>query len=164
MTPEEKECELIKSVEYLLFLLKDTNPHTSKELNQSFEKIKKLLDPNFSAIPEDLKKSIGLATVASVAAPDPELRVDIVRGGLSLLRTAVMCAGGPFMSENLQKILNHEKSLSEKLRMISPESEDSSQRVILYDATWRAVSYLEFMCFNGYGEVKSSGFTWGEGK
>lgn len=164
MTPEEKECEIIKNVENLLFLLKDNEPHTSKELNQTFEKIKKLLDPNFSAIPEDLKKSIGLATVASVAAIDPELRVDIVRGGLSLLRTAVRCAGGPFMDENLQKILDHEKSLSAKLRMISPESDNPTQRVDLYDAAWRAVSYLEFMCFNGYGEVNSSGFTWGDGK
>jgi hypothetical protein len=164
MTPEEKEREIIKNVENLLFLLKDNEPHTSKELNQTFEKIKKLLDPNFSAIPEDLKKSIGLATVASVAAIDPELRVDIVRGGLSLLRTAVRCAGGPFMDENLQKILDHEKSLSAKLRMISPESDNPTQRVDLYDAAWRAVSYLEFMCFNGYGEVNSSGFTWGDGK
>jgi hypothetical protein len=164
MTPEEKERELIGAIEYLLFLVKDSKPHTSRELNQGFEKIKKLLDPNFSAIPEDLKKSIGLATVASVAAPDPELRVDIARGGLSLLRTAIKCAGGPYMDENLQKILDHEKSLSAKLRGLSPESEDTSTRIDLYDATWRAVSYLEFMCFNGYGEINSSGFTWGAGK
>ncbi|MDD2251261.1 MAG: hypothetical protein PHE92_09240 [Candidatus Cloacimonetes bacterium] len=163
MTPEEKEQELVKNVEHLLFLLKDTEAHTSKELNQTFEKIKKLLDPNFSSIPADLKKSIGLATVASVAS-DPELRVDIVRGGLSLLRTAVRCAGGPFMDENLQKILDHEKSLSMKLRMISPESDSPIQRVDLYDAAWRAVSYLEFMCFNGYGEINTSGYKWGESK
>ena len=164
MTPEEKERELIKTVESFLFLLKDENPHTAKELQQCFEKIKKLLDPNFAVIPEDLKKSIGLATVASVAAPDPTLRADIVRGGLSLLRTAVLRAGGPYTDEHLKKIINHEKAISLKLKSISTESESQNEKIDLYDVVWKAVSYLEFMCFNGYGEINSSGFTWGENK
>ena len=119
----DKEAELLKYSQELVAIQTDGSEHTYKEFFAILDKIKKLVDPNYAAIPSDLKKSIGMATVTAVAAPDPEQRVDIVRGGLSLLRTAVILAGGPQTREYLDKIKDHEKAISDELKRISPDPE-----------------------------------------
>ena len=154
----EKEAELLKYSEELVEMQKDGKEHSYKEFFEVLGKIKKLIDPNFTAIPTDLKKSIGMATVTAVAAPDPEQRVDIVRAGMVLLRSAVILAGGPQKEEYLKKILDHEKAISAELKRISPDPE--SEHVTLFDITWRATSFLVFMSFSGYGEINSAGFSW----
>lgn len=154
----EKEAELLKYSEELVEMQKDGKEHSYKEFFEVLGKIKKLIDPNFNAIPTDLKKSIGMATVTAVAAPDPEQRVDIVRAGMVLLRSAVILAGGPQKEEYLKKILDHEKAISAELKRISPDPE--SEHVTLFDITWRATSFLVFMSFSGYGEINSAGFSW----
>lgn len=154
----EKEAELLKYSEELVEMQKDGKEHSYKEFFEVLGKIKKLIDPNFNAIPADLKKSIGMATVTAVAAPDPEQRVDIVRAGMVLLRSAVILAGGPQKEEYLKKILDHEKAISAELKRISPDPE--SEHVTLFDITWRATSFLVFMSFSGYGEINSAGFSW----
>ena len=153
-----KEAELLKYSEELVNIQKDGEEHSYKEFFSILDKIKKLIDPNFNAIPADLKKSIGMATVTAVAAPDPEQRVDIVRAGLTLLRTAVILAGGPQKKEYLDKILAHEKAISEELKRIAPDSD--SEHVTLFDVVWRATSFLVLMSFSGYGEINSAGFNW----
>jgi len=154
----EKEAELLKYSEELVEIQKDGKEHSYKEFFEILGKIKKLIDPNFTAIPADLKKSIGMATVTAVAAPDPEQRVDIVRAGLALLRTAVILAGGPKAREHLDKIKAHEEAISAELKRISPDPE--SEHVTLFDITWRATSFLVLMSFSGYGEINSAGFSW----
>lgn len=154
----DKETELLKISEELVEMQKDGKDHSVTEFFKILEKIKMLIDPNFMAIPEDLKRSIGIATVSAVAAPDPEQRVDIVRAGLSLLRTAVLIAGGPQKREYLDKIKAHENAISSELKRISPDPE--AERVTLFDTVWRATSFLVFMSFNGYGEINSTGFSW----
>jgi len=158
MTENNKESELLKISEELVEIQKDGKDHSPREFFIILNKIKSLIDPNFMAIPEDLKKSIGIATVSAVAAPDPEQRVDIVRAGLSLLRTAVLIAGGPETRLNLDKIKAHENAISMELKRISPDPE--SERVTLFDTVWRATSFLVFMSFNGYGKINSTGFSW----
>ena len=158
----DKETELLKISEELVEIQKDGKDHSVKEFFKILEKIKMLIDPNFAAIPPDLKKSIGMATVTAVAAPEPEQRVDIVRAGLALLRTAVILAGGPQSKEHLDKILSHEKAISTELKRISPDPE--AERITLFDIVWRATSYLVLMSFSGYGEINSAGFSWDGGK
>ncbi|MFA5745730.1 MAG: hypothetical protein WCX79_01040 [Candidatus Paceibacterota bacterium] len=158
----DKESELLKYSEKLVEIQKDGEEHSYKEFFEILDKIKKLIDPNFTAIPPDLKKSIGMATVTAVAAPDPEQRVDICRAGLTLLRTAVILAGGPQKKEYLDKILDHEKAISAELKRISPDPE--SEHVTLFDVVWRATSFLVLMSFTGYGEINSAGFSWDGGK
>lgn len=158
MGETNKETELLKYSEELVALQKDGNDHSVTEFFKILDKIKTLIDPNFMAIPEDLKRSVGIATVSAVAAPDPEQRVDIVRAGLSLLRTAVLMAGGPQMRPHLEKIKAHENAISFELKRISPDAE--AERVTLFDVVWRATSFLVFMSFNGYGEINSTGFSW----
>lgn len=153
-----KAAELLKYSKELVEMQEDGNEHSYKEFFEILGKIKKLIDPNFTAIPADLKKSIGMATVTAVAAPDPEQRVDIVRAGLALLRTAVIIAGGPQSKEHLDKILSHEKAISTELKRISPDPD--SEHVTLFDITWRATSFLVLMSFSGYGEINSAGFSW----
>jgi hypothetical protein len=154
----DKEVELLVLSEKLVEIQKDGNDHAVTEFFKILEKIKMLIDPNFLAIPEDLKRSIGIATVSAVAAPDPEQRVDIVRAGLALLRTAVLMAGGPQTRFYLEKIKAHENAISSELKRIAPDSE--AERVTLFDTVWRATSFLVFMSFNGYGEINSTGFSW----
>ena len=154
----DKEVELLKYSKELIEIQTDGAEHSYKEFFSILDKIKKLIDPNFTAIPTDLKKSIGMATVTAVAAPDPEQRVDICRAGLALLRTAVILAGGPQKMEYLDKIKAHEKAISNELKRISPDPE--SEHVTLFDITWRATSFLVLMSFSGYGEINSSGFNW----
>ena len=154
----DKEAELLTLSEKLVEIQKDGNDHSVTEFFKILEKIKMLIDPNFMAIPEDLKRSIGIATVSAVAAPDPEQRVDIVRAGMALLRTAVLMAGGPQMRFYLEKIKAHENAISTELKRIAPDSE--AERVTLFDTVWRATSFLVFMSFNGYGEINSTGFSW----
>ena len=154
----DKVAELLKYSKELIEIQEDGNEHSYKEFFTILDKIKRLIDPNFTAIPADLKKSIGMATVTAVAAPDPEQRVDIVRAGLVLLRTAVILAGGPQTKEYLNKILAHEKAISAELKRISPDPE--SEHVTLFDVVWRATSFLVFMSFSGYGEINSAGFSW----
>jgi hypothetical protein len=158
MTEVDKEAELLKYSEKLVEIQKDGEDHSVTEFFKILEKIKALIDPNFFAIPEDLKRSVGIATVSAVAAPDPEQRVDIVRAGLSLLRTAVILAGGPQTRFYLDKIKSHEEAISKELKRISPDAE--AERVTLFDTVWRATSFLVFMSFNGYGEINSTGFSW----
>lgn len=157
-----KEAELLKYTEELMKIQTDGEEHSYKEFFEILGKIKKLIDPNFTAIPADLKKSIGMATVTAVAAPDPEQRIDIVRAGLALLRTAVILASGPQSKEHLEKILSHEKAISAELKRISPDPE--AEHVTLFDIVWRATSYLVLMSFSGYGEINSAGFSWDGGK
>lgn len=154
----DKEAELLTLSEKLVEIQKDGNDHSVTEFFKILEKIKMLIDPNFMAIPEDLKRSIGIATVSAVAAPDPEQRVDIVRAGMALLRTAVLMAGGPQTRFYLEKIKAHENAISTELKRIAPDSE--AERVTLFDTVWRATSFLVFMSFNGYGEINSTGFSW----
>jgi hypothetical protein len=161
MADVDKEAELLVISEKLVEIQKDGKDHSVTEFFKILEKIKTLIDPNFMAIPEDLKRSIGIATVSAVAAPDPEQRVDIVRAGLSLLRTAVLMAGGPQTRFYLEKIKAHENAISSELKRIAPDSE--SERVTLFDTVWRATSFLVFMSFNGYGEINSTGFSWPTG-
>jgi hypothetical protein len=160
MSDEEinREAELLKYSKELVSIQEDGNEHSYKEFFSILDKIKKLIDPNFTAIPSDLKKSIGMATVTAVAAPDPEQRVDISRAGLALLRTAVILAGGPQKKEYLDKIKAHEEAISAELKRIAPDPE--SEHVTLFDITWRATSFLVFMSFSGYGEINSAGFNW----
>jgi len=155
----DKEAELLKISEELVEIQKDGKDHSTTEFFKILEKIKMLIDPNFMAIPEDLKRSIGIATVSAVAAPDPEQRVDIVRAGLALLRTAVLMAGGPQTRFYLEKIKAHENAISTELKRIAP-AEGEAERVTLFDTVWRATSFLVFMSFNGYGEINSTGFSW----
>ena len=154
----DKEAELLTLSEKLVEIQKDGNDHSVTEFFKILEKIKMLIDPNFMAIPEDLKRSIGIATVSAVAAPDPEQRVDIVRAGMALLRTAVLMAGGPQTRFYLEKIKAHENAISTELKRIAPDSE--AERVTMFDTVWRATSFLVFMSFNGYGEINSTGFSW----
>ncbi len=154
----DKEAELLTLSEKLVEIQKDGNDHSVTEFFKILEKIKMLIDPNFMAIPEDLKRSIGIATVSAVAAPDPEQRVDIVRAGMALLRTAVLMAGGPQTPSYLEKIKAHENAISSELKRIAPDPE--AERVTLFDTVWRATSFLVFMSFNGYGEINSTGFSW----
>lgn len=154
----DKEAELLTLSEKLVEIQKDGNDHSVTEFFKILEKIKMLIDPNFMAIPEDLKRSIGIATVSAVAAPDPEQRVDIVRAGMALLRTAVLMAGGPQTRFYLEKIKAHENAISSELKRIAPDGE--AERVTLFDTVWRATSFLVFMSFNGYGEINSTGFSW----
>lgn len=154
----DKETELLKLSEELVAIQKDGKEHSYREFFEILNKIKTTIDPNFMAIPTDLKKSIGMATVTAVASPDPESRVDIVRSGLSLLRTAIILAGGPEKRDNLKKILDHENAISAELKKIAPDPE--AQRVTLYDIVWRATNYLVLMSFSGYGEINSAGFNW----
>ena len=115
----DKEAELLKYSKELINIQEDGNEHSYKEFFTILDKIKKLIDPNFTAIPADLKKSIGMATVTAVAAPDPEQRVDIVRAGLVLLRTAVILAGDhkrviiskKYWNTNKQYLLNYNEFL-----------------------------------------------------
>jgi hypothetical protein len=158
MAEVNKEAELLKYSEELVEIQKDGKDHSVTEFFKILAKIKTLIDPNFMAIPEDLKRSVGIATVSAVAAPDPEQRVDITRAGLSLLRTAVLIAGGPQTREYLNKIKLHEEAISKELKRISPDTE--AERVTLFDTVWRATSFLVFMSFNGYGEINSTGFSW----
>jgi hypothetical protein len=158
MVDIDKEAELLKISEELVEIQKDGKEHSTTEFFKILDKIKMLISPNFMAIPEDLKRSIGIATVSAVAAPDPEQRVDIVRAGLSLLRTAVLMANGPQTRFYLDKIKAHENAISKELKRISPDPE--SERVTLFDTVWRATSFLVFMSFNGYGEINSTGFSW----
>jgi hypothetical protein len=158
----DKEAELLKYSKELIEIQEDGKEHSYKEFFEILGKIKKLIDPNFTAIPVDLKKSIGMATVTAVAAPDPEQRVDIVRAGLALLRTAVILAGGPQSRDHLEKILSHEKAISAELKRISPDAE--SEHVTLFDIVWHDTSFLVLMSFSGYGEINSAGFSWDGGK
>lgn len=154
----DKAAELLKYSEELIEIQKDGEEHSYKEFFAILDKIKKLIDPNFTAIPPDLKKSIGMATVTAVAAPDPEQRVDIARAGLALLRTAVILAGGPEARDHLEKIKAHENAISTELKRIAPDPE--SEHITLFDTVWRATSFLVLMSFSGYGEINSAGFSW----
>jgi hypothetical protein len=149
--------ELLDLSKKLVEIQTDGKEHQAKEFFQIFGKIQRLIEPNLNKIPDDLKMSIGLAVVAAVSASSPEEQMQVIRGGMALLRTAVMLASGPSMAENLQKILSHEKAISDEMRKLEA-SEGEGDHVPIYDACWRATSYLTFMAYNGYGNVVPEGF------
>jgi len=151
-----KEQDILKLAQDLVIMLEDTTPHPTIEAQMIINKMAKLLGPNTSAIPTDLKKIVGISYSSALVETEISSKLSYTRSSLALLRTAVVISRGP--KEQRDKIDGYiveiEKEFAECERM-----GDEANLAELWKKINRAIDYMTFLLFNNsYGEIQSKGF------